>query len=127
MAESQKGSDSFHTARAMNTAIRWSRGQYVLVSNPDQLVTRAGLDALLRMLREDIAIPADMTSSLMLVPRVQVPWQFVQRQPDLQEWERYLFYNEFALRAGIDGLAALCRSLWWSHDARGSLPLASRA
>ena len=95
--KTQGGEVFYHVPRACNVGMRRARGKYVFVTNTDQLVPTSALESLLRLLNGEIQIPVDILEIIMLVPRVQVPWQFVERKPTLVEWEQFMFMNEYAL------------------------------
>ena len=97
IAATQGGRDYFNIARACNVALRHAKGKFLFVTNADPLMPRSGLEMFLRVLSGEVDVPVDIERTFMVVPRLQVPWQFIQREPSLEEWDRYLFFNEYTL------------------------------
>jgi hypothetical protein len=95
--DTQQGAEYYHVARACNFALRRSRGQFVFLANTDQILSESSLDSLLRLLEGKITSPIDLRKAFMIVPRVQIPWQFLDGQPSLDDFERYIFLNDFEL------------------------------
>ena len=93
----QAGSDSFHATRSCNAGLRRARGRYLLLGGADQLLPKSSLESLLRLLNGELDVPIRVEDTLMMVPRLQVPWQFVQRKPSLEDWDHFMFFNEYAL------------------------------
>lgn len=125
---SQGGKDDFHISRAPNVAIRRARGKYILLYGADTLIQKHSLAQLMRLLNGEIHLPVDIARTFFLVPRIQVPWQFLERRPGLEEWDRYLLFctrgttsgawsemNQLLL-GGAGGLM-MHRFLW--HQLRG--------
>ena len=92
----QEGREYFHTARAVNVALRRASGQFILLTSADQLMLKYSLEAMLKLLERQIKVPMEVNRTLMMIPRLEVPWQFLKRQPTLDEWDRYLFLNEYS-------------------------------
>ena len=95
--QTQEVADQFHTTRSLNTSISHSKGKFLFLTNADQLMPQTALQNLVHLLCGEMSMESDPTETLMVVPRIQVPWQFLQRQPTLKEWDRYLHFNEYAL------------------------------
>jgi hypothetical protein len=115
-----------HPAVGINVAIRRAAGEFVMQIGADTLLPLHALDYLLRLCRGDLALPVDPRAALLLIPRIHIPWQFVKRQPSVDQWERCLVANSchaaveqpYNLAAGGSAGAILMhRSLW--HDLRG--------
>jgi hypothetical protein len=97
ITRTQNGQTYYHIARSLNVGLRRSRGQYVFLTNTDQLVPTTAMESLMRFLRGEVPSPVTAEAALMVVPRVQVPWQFVETRPTFAEWEKFMFVNEYAL------------------------------
>ncbi len=107
-AEVNKKSTGIHVALALNAALRRAQGEFLLVSGADTLASQHALQTLLNVLDGTQALPVRVEATLMLLPRYQVPWQFVQRQPGLEEWEHYLFLNTGELNYEKDDTLGVC-------------------
>jgi len=102
--DTQEGKDYFHTTRAANVAIRRACGRFILLSNADQIMQQHSLNAMLSLLDSRMDVPINVNRTLLMIPRLEVPWQFIERQPSLQEWTRYMLLNEYCLeRAPVWG------------------------
>lgn len=122
----QKDSEGFHLSLAANTSIRRARGEFVLLGQADVLITRHTLDSLLKVLESGVGPAVQLNETLFLCPRYHIPWQFVERQPGLEDWDRYLLMNTSELNyteesvlnlgCGAGGLL-MHRNLW--ERARG--------
>jgi len=86
----QEDKDYFHTSRAPNVAIRRACGKYIMLYNADTLILEHSLEQMLRMLKGEIHLPIDVERTFILIPRINVPWQFLKRCPSIEEWDRYL-------------------------------------
>ncbi len=85
-----QGRNDFNSSLSLNIGVRRARGQYVMQYASDHLMTQVGLETLLRFLSGDIPTPVDPARAILLPSRLHLPWQLVERQPRLEEWERYL-------------------------------------
>lgn len=101
----QNGKDSFHNSKACNAGIRRATGEFVMCSASDTLIPMNSLEAILRLLQGELTLPIRVAQTYFLCNRVHAPWQFVQSQPDLDEWDRYLL-----LARGIEHEAGWCHS-----------------
>lgn len=122
----QGGRENFHSARAFNVAIRRACGEYILFYNADTLFPQYSLETLLRLLNGELPLPVKPDQTFFLIPRFNVPWQFLERRPNLDEWDRYLllFAKKQPLEPvsnyeffGGSGALLMHRSLW--HEVRG--------
>jgi len=123
----QDGSEGFHMALAFNTGLRRASGKFLMNFAADTLLPQYSLESILQLLAGELHdLPIDADRTYFLVSRHQIPWQVVQRQPTLREWDRYLLLNaghipreDAALFSVSKGAGALMmhRSLW--HQLRG--------
>jgi hypothetical protein len=120
------GSEDFHITMAMNTGIRRARGEFVLQGAADTLIPRHSLEMILRVLDNSLGLSIRAEETFFLCPRYQIPWQFVERQPGLEAWDRYLLLSGSELNYENDSLLGICcgaggflmhRDLW--QKARG--------
>ena len=86
----QEGKDDFHTARGFNVAIRRACGKYILFYAADVLIQEHSLAQMLRLLSGGIHLPIELERTFFMIPRMHVSWQFLERRPNLEEWDRYL-------------------------------------
>jgi hypothetical protein len=86
----QEDKDYFHTSRAPNVAIRRACGKYIMLYTADTLILEHSLEQMVRMLKGDINLPIDVKGTFIYIPRLNVPWQFLERRPGIEEWDRYL-------------------------------------
>jgi hypothetical protein len=101
----QNGEEYFHTSRAYNVAIRRAKGKFVLVATCDQLIQQHSLHMMISLLDGRIKVPINVDSTLLMMPRTEVPWQFIEHRPDLDEWDRYMLLNEYSLsRVSVEQL-----------------------
>lgn len=95
----QDNTEGFNSACAINVALRRATGRFLMMANTDQLCLPHTVETLLRLLDGSIPTPFDICQTLMMVPRLEIPWQFVVRRPDLDEWDRYLFSSAYSLES----------------------------
>jgi len=93
----QDGKEYFHTTRALNVALRRGCGRFLTLMGADLIFLQHSLEAMLNLLDGKVGLPINIDRTLMMVPRLEVPWQFLERQPGLEEWDRYLLLNEYSL------------------------------
>ena len=97
LRRTQEDENLFHSTRSCNVALRRARGRYLFLTNADQLMPQHSMDSLLRLLTGALTAPLAIENALMIVPRVQVPWQFAASRPSVEDWDRYIALNEYAL------------------------------
>jgi hypothetical protein len=89
----QEGKDDFHAPRAFNVAIRRAKGQFIMLYNADTLIQEYPFAQVLRLLNGEIPLPVSVERTYFMMPRIDVPWQFLQRHPNLEQWDRYLLLS----------------------------------
>lgn len=87
----QGGKKYFHSSRATNVALRRANGEFVILFPADTLIQEHSLAQILRMLKGEIKLPVRIEETYFAIPRFQVPWQFIERQPTLAELDRHMF------------------------------------
>lgn len=123
----QQGQNDFHITCASNVYLRRAYGRYVMLHAADTLVTEHGLRTLLELLDGNPrGVPIDVERTCISCSRHKVPWEFVQGQPDVDEWDRFLLLNAgnlqtegsalLSLSCGV-GAVIMHRALW--HELRG--------
>lgn len=83
----------FNTALSVNVAIRRATGRFLMFMPCDILFPMAGLKNLMDLLQGKLSVPIDLDAALMLVCRKFIPWQFIDREPNIETVEKYLAYN----------------------------------
>ncbi|MEI7590939.1 MAG: hypothetical protein WCJ49_06485, partial [Deltaproteobacteria bacterium] len=86
----QEGKDDFHVSCASNVAIRRANGKYIILYSADTLIMESSLAQMLRLLKGKIHLPVSLEQTYFMIPRFHVPWQFLERRPNLEEWDHYL-------------------------------------
>lgn len=86
----QNGTIVFHNTKAINTGIRRSKGQFVMLSAADTLIPKYSMEAILRLLNGELDLPIQVDQTYFLCNRFHAPWTFVEGQSDLDEWDRFL-------------------------------------
>lgn len=113
----------FFPACAVNTGIRRARGTWRMIFDADSLIPLSSLGALLELLRGEGRLPFDRERSFFFFPRCHVPWEIVQRFPNQEGWERYLFHAASALPkdptlsgAGGSGAGQMAHRRLWEES-----------
>lgn len=122
----QNGGENLHMALAMNSGLRRACGKFLMAFSADTLIPKHSLETILKLLNGELHVPIDVEHTYFLLSRYHVPWQFVKRQPNLNEWDRYLLLHAgefereggavFSISSGA-GAIMMHRSLW--HQFRG--------
>jgi hypothetical protein len=110
----------FNGACATNVALRRAGGRYLMLYDADSLTLPHSLRSLLDLLDGRLRLPVDVEHAYFYCGRHQIPWEIAQRQPTLQEWERYLVLHSGQLPPdsrsyglGIFGIGLMMhRALW---------------
>ena len=101
-AESPEGVP-FHINKALNVAARRARGQFVAITPADIMFPQLPLMGLLEVLSQNVPTCFDVTKAMLLIGAFGLPWQICEREPSLEEWDRYIqlharqlhYYNEY--------------------------------
>ena len=124
--DTQDDKDYFYTTRASNVALRRASGEYVMLTSADQLIQEHSLGQLLRLLGGEISLQIELERTYFMIARFQVPWQFLERIPDLEAWDRYMLLASqrnplepvnFQFFGGGAGALMMHKSIW--HKIRG--------
>ncbi len=118
----QQPEQAFYITCAVNVAIRRTTGQFIMLINADLLIPHYSLRVLLDLVAGKLDLPIDITQTLFFGGRHHIPWQVVQHQPSLANWDRYLLLHgaQLAMDQGHAGLGThlsaqlIHRDLW--HD-----------
>ncbi|MDQ7821502.1 MAG: hypothetical protein RDV48_01770 [Candidatus Eremiobacteraeota bacterium] len=115
----------FYPSCAINTSIRRGQGKYLMIFDADSLFPLYSVKGVIDLLEGRLSLPLDVEKAFFFFSRHQVPWELVQREPSIAEWERYLALNIGLLPrdqgpSGLGGRGAgqlMHRSIW--HECRG--------
>lgn len=80
----------FNAGCAINAGIRRANGTYIMIMPADTLITATALQNLLLLLEGKLDPVFDPQKTMLNIGRKDIPWQVVERKPDLKEWDRYL-------------------------------------
>lgn len=117
----QQPGEVFYPTCAMNTSLRRGQGEFLMMFDADSLIPRRSLRVLLDLLNGKLAVPVRLDRVFFFCSRHDVPWEVVQREPSLEDWDRYLLLSSGQLpRAsgslsglGVSGAAQMMhRSIW---------------
>ena len=120
------GSRGIPVTRASNIGIRRARGKFIGMQGADLIMPEASWLSFLGALEKSQGSILDLSRACVLIPRRQVPWSFVARQPGLDAWEQRLLTCDKAAAehaesspatAGGMGIMVLHRDIW--HAAKG--------
>jgi hypothetical protein len=111
---------NFNTCLSANASIRRGSGRYIMYMPCDIIFSEAGLGNLIRLLQGRVEVLFDPEKTLMLVCRKFIPSEFITREPDIEEIERFLTYNSWRCKdapyfPGVNahmGALIMCRDLW---------------
>ncbi len=115
------GLSGIPVSRAANVGIRRANGRFVGMQGADLLMSSSSWQSLLSDLEDQQHNLLDLSKVCLLVPRRQIPWSFVARQPALDSWERKLLTCDKATveyegsspsTAGGMGIVVLHRDIW---------------
>ncbi len=118
----QSPGEVFYPTCADNTALRRAQGEFLVLFDADSLIPCQSLQNLLDLLDGKIRVPYRLDQVFMFGDRYQVPWETVQREPSLEDWDRYFLLNSGQLPPdvksyglGIFGAAQMMhRSIWYA-------------
>ncbi|MBV5322400.1 MAG: hypothetical protein JZU60_01035 [Ilumatobacteraceae bacterium] len=114
------GGGLFNTEVAVNVGLRRCCGTYAMVMPADILLTETALRNIIQVLSGQTLTCFDTKRSALYLDRKHIPWQIVEKQPDILEWDRYiqlcsrnLFHDRYyiGLNGGYGGLM-LHRDIW---------------
>jgi len=116
----QRPDQVFFPYCAVNVSVRRAQGKFIMGFDADSLIPCHSLRALFDVLDDKSEVPFDLESTFFVFSRFQLPWEIVQREPSLEEWDRYLIItgSQLPRDAGLPGLGIACaalmmhRSLW---------------
>jgi len=115
-AKFQQPDQVFHSSCSMNVALRRATGEFLMVVDADTLMPLLSLKAICEFLEGKVALPLDRERCFFLGNRRHIPWEVVQRELSLEEWDVYLLLNagELERDRGWPGLG-VCQIAWLAH------------
>jgi hypothetical protein len=115
-AKSQQPDQVFHSSCSMNVALRRATGEFLMVVDADTLMPLLSLKAICEFLEGKVSLPLDRERCFFLGNRRHIPWEVVQRELSLEEWDVYLLLNagELVRDRGWPGLG-VCQIAWLAH------------
>ncbi|CAK0771002.1 hypothetical protein CCP3SC5AM1_700003 [Gammaproteobacteria bacterium] len=115
------GGRRFHIEAAVNVGLRRANSHYAIMIPADILFTESTLANLVAVLKGKRKIIFDPRRTTICLDRKMLPWQIVDKQPTIDQWDRYiqlcgrhLFHDRYwiGVDGGYGGLL-LHRDLWW--------------
>jgi len=97
IARTVRPDGDFCPSWAINASLRRGKGRFLMLFDADSLFPQYSLQALLDLLDGKLTVPFDLDRMLFFFCRYDVPWEVVQSEPTLEEWDRYLFLNAGSL------------------------------
>lgn len=115
-AKFQQPDQVFHSSCSMNVALRRATGEFLMVVDADTLMPLLSLKAICEFLEGKVALPLEREKCFFLGNRRHIPWEVVQRELSLEEWDVYLLLNagELVRDRGWPGLG-VCQIAWLAH------------
>lgn|GEM_PF-942373 len=112
----QQPDQVFHSSYSMNTALRRAQGEYLMMIDADTLAPYSSLQSIFHLLEGDIPLPLPRDRCFFLGDRRHIPWEVVQKEPSLAEWDSYLLKGggELLPDEGWAGLG-VCKIAWLAH------------
>lgn len=95
----------FNFGCAINAGIRRANGKYIMNMPADILITSTALQNLLLLLEGKLDPVFDPKKAMLNIGRKLIPWQIVEKKPELKKWDRYLQLH--------------CRHLFYANDYPG--------
>lgn len=111
---------------AANVGMRRAQGEFIMMADSDGLMPLPSLASLLDILSGKTPFPEKIEQTFYYIRRYQIPWEIAQRQPSVQEWNRYIQFHFSGMRkeqpstnsfGGYSAGQLLHRDLW--HELRG--------
>ncbi len=119
LKKASMGNDNIHLSKATNAMIRRAAGQYVFVTGCDFVFSKKEIEQLYNFLSGGLNSTKPCKYTGYLIPRSHIPWQFLERQPNIEIFERYvdtcgtqLKYESNINIGGGYGAVGLHKTVW---------------
>lgn len=118
--------NKFFTTLAVNIGVRRAKGEFIMLTDSDSMMTLSSLENLIKLLENKIHTIFNNNQTLFYIRRFPIPWSLCQRQPYYKDWEKILIklsceLSPIMMGIGcIGGFAAaqlMHKNLW--HQLRG--------
>ena len=112
----QQPDQNFHHALAYNSALRRAGGRFVMLSDADALIPLHSIRSLFALLEGKSFLPVNLEETFFIANRRHVPWEVVQREPTLDQWDEYLLTRggDLPVDPGSPGMG-ICQIGWLAH------------
>tara|TARA_B100001123_G_C15335380_1_gene1032629 strand:- start:2711 stop:4387 length:1677 start_codon:yes stop_codon:yes gene_type:complete len=87
--------NKFHLDKSPNLGFRMSKGEFILQTGCDQIISRSGWFNLLNLLKEKEKFSFDIDNTLFYIPRKKIDLEFYEKDPSIEIFERYINYSDF--------------------------------
>jgi hypothetical protein len=82
--------NEIHLSKATNAIIKKARGEYIFVTGCDFVFSKKILENLYNFFSRKLTSSTPSQKSGYLIPRSHIPWQFLERKPSTENFERYV-------------------------------------
>ncbi len=93
-------SPKFNSALAANVAFRRAAGEYIMFTPADVFLPSMSLKNLIEILTRQFPVPFAPEETYMLIKRKYIPWQLLDKKPDMATLESFLLKNTHLLWDG---------------------------
>jgi len=91
---------AFNSALAANVAFRRASGKYIMFTPADVFFPVMSLKNLIEILKGNFPVSFDVETAYMLIRRKYIPWQLLDKKPDMAVLEDFLLKNTHLLWDG---------------------------
>lgn len=120
VAVATQADSEFPIVLAQNAAIRRARGEFIMQTDSDVLITKDYLTRMFHVLRLPAGADGDVKKLFIYAQRRHIPWSVVSKSPSAEELESYAVthHNEMVIDSNPDfpwcatGMMGMHRDLW---------------
>ncbi|MBI3795066.1 MAG: glycosyltransferase family 2 protein [Nitrospinae bacterium] len=80
----------YHNSLPLNVGLRRARGEFIAFAPADVIFSKPSVRNIFELMEGGVTAPFDPRKAFLCVGRKFVPWQFWERKPGLEEWDRYI-------------------------------------
>ncbi len=95
-AHSVDHANGFHLDKSPNVGFRMSKGEFIIQSGADQIISRSGWFNLLNIINNKQNFSINIDNTLFYIPRKFIDLDFYYKDPSFEVFERYLNYSNFS-------------------------------